>query len=107
MYKRQKETILVKAINTSANTKHINPNCQFVINKIPSDVATPCDLNNNGILDMVLLCTDKPTTAGRAYRWYYVAYDLKPCLLYTSSQYICPILPNPIKPTFIFMVGEY
>lgn len=24
-----------------------------------------------------------------------------------SSQYICPILPNPIKPTFIFMVGEY
>lgn len=40
------------------------------------DIAL-CDLNNNGILDMVLLCTDKPTTAGRAYRWYYVAYDLK------------------------------
>ena len=30
------------------------------------DIAL-CDLNNNGILDMVLLCTDKPTTAGRAY----------------------------------------
>ena len=24
-----------------------------------------------------------------------------------SSQYICPILPNPIKPTFIFMVFFY
>ena len=43
-----------------------------------------CDLNNNGILDMVLLCTDKPTTAGRAYRWYYVAYDLKPDGHYNS-----------------------
>ena len=42
------------------------------------------DLNNNGILDMVLLCTDKPTTAGRAYRWYYVAYDLKPDGHYNS-----------------------
>ena len=47
------------------------------------DIA-PCDLNNNGILDMVLLCTDKPTTAGRAYRWYYVAYDLKPDGHYNS-----------------------
>ena len=45
---------------------------------------TLCDLNNNGILDMVLLCTDKPTTAGRAYRWYYVAYDLKPDGHYNS-----------------------
>ena len=42
------------------------------------------DLNNNGLLDMVLLCTDKPTTAGRAYRWYYVAYDLKPDGHYNS-----------------------
>lgn len=33
---------------------------------------------------MVLLCTDKPTTAGRAYRWYYVAYDLKPDGHYNS-----------------------
>lgn len=48
-----------------------------------SDIAL-CDLNNNGILDMVLLCTDKPTTAGRAYRWYYVAYDLKPDGHYNS-----------------------
>ena len=47
------------------------------------DIAL-CDLNNNGILDMVLLCTDKPTTAGRAYRWYYVAYDLKPDGHYNS-----------------------
>ena len=47
------------------------------------DIAI-CDLNNNGILDMVLLCTDKPTTAGRAYRWYYVAYDLKPDGHYNS-----------------------
>lgn len=47
------------------------------------DIAL-CDLNNNGILDMVLLCTDKPTTAGRAYRWYYVAYDLKPNGHYNS-----------------------
>lgn len=49
------------------------------------DIAL-CDLNNNGILDMVLLCTDKPTTAGRAYRWYYVAYDLKPDGHYNSSS---------------------
>lgn len=47
------------------------------------DIAL-CDLNNNGTLDMVLLCTDKPTTAGRAYRWYYVAYDLKPDGHYNS-----------------------
>ena len=47
------------------------------------DIAL-CDLNYNGILDMVLLCTDKPTTAGRAYRWYYVAYDLKPDGHYNS-----------------------
>lgn len=47
------------------------------------DIAL-CDLNNNGILDRVLLCTDKPTTAGRAYRWYYVAYDLKPDGHYNS-----------------------
>ena len=47
------------------------------------DIAL-CDLNNNGILDMVLLCTDKPTTADRAYRWYYVAYDLKPDGHYNS-----------------------
>ena len=47
------------------------------------DIAL-CDLNNNGILEMVLLCTDKPTTAGRAYRWYYVAYDLKPDGHYNS-----------------------
>ena len=47
------------------------------------DIAL-CDLNNNEILDMVLLCTDKPTTAGRAYRWYYVAYDLKPDGHYNS-----------------------
>lgn len=47
------------------------------------DIAL-CGLNNNGILDMVLLCTDKPTTAGRAYRWYYVAYDLKPDGHYNS-----------------------
>ena len=51
------------------------------------DIAL-CDLNNNGILDMVLLCTDKPTTAGRAYRWYYVAYDLKPDGHYNSLSSI-------------------
>ena len=55
------------------------------------DIAL-CDLNNNGILDMVLLCTDKPTTAGRAYRWYYVAYDLKPDGHYNSLSSLNTIL---------------
>ena len=35
------ETILDIAIITSANTKQINPICQFTINSTPSDVATP------------------------------------------------------------------
>ena len=35
------DTILLSAINTSANTKHINPICQFVIKSTPKDVATP------------------------------------------------------------------
>ena len=35
------ETILVNAIRMSANTKQINPICQFVISKTPSAVATP------------------------------------------------------------------
>ena len=56
------------------------------------------------------------THLGRAYRWYYVAYDLKPDGHYNSLSslntldavsYTHLILPNPIKPTFIFMVGEY
>lgn len=55
------------------------------------DIAL-CDLNNNGILDMVLLCTDKPTTAGRAYRWYYVAYDLKPDGHYNSLSSLNTVL---------------
>lgn len=55
------------------------------------DIAL-CDLNNNGILDMVLLCTDKPTTAGRAYRWYYVAYDLKPDGHYNSLSSLNTLL---------------
>lgn len=55
------------------------------------DIAL-CDLNNNGILDMVLLCTDKPTTAGRAYRWYYVAYDLKPDGHYNSLSSLNTIM---------------
>ena len=55
------------------------------------DIAL-CDLNNNGILDMVLLCTDKPTTAGRAYRWYYVAYDLKPDGHYNSLSSLNTII---------------
>ncbi|MCG4805811.1 MAC/perforin domain-containing protein [Bacteroides uniformis] len=61
------------------------------------DIAL-CDLNNNGILDMVLLCTDKPTTAGRAYRWYYVAYDLKPDGHYNSLSSLNTI----IKSIFIY-----
>lgn len=61
------------------------------------DIAL-CDLNNNGILDMVLLCTDKPTTAGRAYRWYYVAYDLKPDGHYNSLS----SLNTNIKSIFIY-----
>ena len=35
------DTILLSAISTSANTKHINPICQFVIKSTPKDVATP------------------------------------------------------------------
>ena len=35
------DTILVNAINTSANTKQINPICQLLISSTPSDVATP------------------------------------------------------------------
>lgn len=61
------------------------------------DIAL-CDLNNNGILDMVLLCTDKPTTAGRAYRWYYVAYDLKPDGHYNSLS----SLNTPIELGFFY-----
>lgn len=59
------------------------------------DIAL-CDLNNNGILDMVLLCTDKPTTAGRAYRWYYVAYDLKPDGHYNSLSSLNTLIETPI-----------
>ena len=36
-----KDTILVNAIKTTANTKQINPICQLLISKTPSDVATP------------------------------------------------------------------
>ena len=35
------DTNLVNAININANTKQINPICQFVINSTPRDVATP------------------------------------------------------------------
>lgn len=63
------------------------------------DIAL-CDLNNNGILDMVLLCTDKPTTAGRAYRWYYVAYDLKPDGHYNSLSSL-----NTVKELGFFYDG--
>lgn len=56
---------------------------------------------------MVLLCTDKPTTAGRAYRWYYVAYDLKPdghynslSSLNTVIQSTCGILTSKSKLLF-------
>ena len=35
------ETNLVNAINSKANTKHIKPICQFIINNTPRDVATP------------------------------------------------------------------
>ena len=35
------DTILVNTINTSANTKQINPICQLLISNTPSDVATP------------------------------------------------------------------
>ena len=59
------------------------------------DIAL-CDLNNNGILDMVLLCTDKPTTAGRAYRWYYVAYDLKPDGHYNSLSSLNTVIRTRI-----------
>lgn len=36
-----KETILVTAIMTKANTKQINPICQLQINRTPKAVATP------------------------------------------------------------------
>ena len=35
------DTIFVNAINTNANTKQINPICQFVTSSTPNDVATP------------------------------------------------------------------
>ena len=35
------ETILVSAIRINANTKHINPICQFIVNRTPNDVAIP------------------------------------------------------------------
>ena len=45
------DTNLVNAININANTKQINPICQFVINSTPRDVATPfppLNLKNTG-----------------------------------------------------------
>ena len=45
------DTNLVNAISISANTKQINPICQFVINSTPKDVATPfppLNLKNTG-----------------------------------------------------------
>ena len=45
------DTILVKNINTNANTKHINPTCQSTISNTPNDVATPfppLNLKNTG-----------------------------------------------------------
>ena len=35
------DTILVNAINSNANTKHIKPICQFIIKSTPSEVAIP------------------------------------------------------------------
>ena len=35
------DTILVKAINNTPNTKQINPICQLLIIKIHKEVATP------------------------------------------------------------------
>ena len=45
------DTICVKAIKTSANTKQIRPICQFAVSSTPSDVAIPfppLNLKNTG-----------------------------------------------------------
>lgn len=46
------ETILVSAIRINANTKHINPICQFIVNRTPNDVAIPFPPLNPKRLEM-------------------------------------------------------
>ncbi len=58
-------------ISTNANTRHINPICQFVINKIPNDVATPfppLNPKNTGKVCPITtvipaICTSNPLSA--------------------------------------------
>ena len=59
------ETICVNIINTNANTKQINPICQFVINKTPNDVATPLpplNSKNIGYVCPIITAIDVGTT---------------------------------------------
>jgi len=66
-----KDTILVNTIKTTANTKQINPICQLLISKTPSDVATPFPpLNPKNIGNVCpkttatpAICTNNPLSA--------------------------------------------
>ncbi len=54
------DTILVKAINTKANTKQIKPIFQLLINNIPNEVATPFPpLNPKKIGKVCPITTDR------------------------------------------------